>query len=164
MLAKKPEDRFESAADVAEILAEFADFSPDWSTATPVTPLTIPLDTTVDVSNLTDIFRTEVEGDALVARFTSAESFQTGSINDTLASLSILIGSAGGSPVVLDFSDIAFLGSPALGMLLSVRKHAESAQIKLRLRGLSSLIREVFEVTRLDRIFSIDDPNDVASS
>jgi serine/threonine-protein kinase len=160
MLAKRPEDRIETAADVAELLAEFAD--PDtlvYPTGSHSPGSAVESSTRQNVPT-EHIFRTDHVDGELVARFKDDKAFQTGSINETLDSLSDLIDSAEGRTIVLDFADVAFLGSPALGMLVSVRKYAESAGSTLRLRGLIPVIREVFRVIRFDRLFVIEDDDD----
>jgi len=160
MLAKRPEDRFETAVDVAELLAEFAD--PDtivYSKGSGSTG-TAPDGSTGQRVSAEHIFQTDHVDGELVARFKDDKAFQTETINETLASLSDLIDSAEGRVVVLDFTDVAFLGSPALGMLVSVRKYAEAAGSSLRLRGLIPVIREVFRVIRFDRLFEIEDDDD----
>ena len=59
---------------------------------------------------------------------------------------------------------MTFLGSPALGILVSVRKYVESVGITLRLRGLNPMIREVFRVICFDRLFEIDEEEDATAS
>jgi anti-anti-sigma factor len=53
----------------------------------------------------------------------------------------------------LDFTNVSFLTSNTLAMLLSLRKKWESLGGQLFLKGLNSEVFEVFRITRLDNVF-----------
>ena len=55
--------------------------------------------------------------------------------------------------LVLDFSNVSFLTSNTLAMLLSLRKRWVGLGGQLFLKGLNPEVFEVFRVTRLDNVF-----------
>ena len=57
--------------------------------------------------------------------------------------------------LVLDFSDIQFISSLGLGMCIDVRNTAENCNAETAIIGLTSHLRELFELMRLDRLFEI---------
>lgn len=59
--------------------------------------------------------------------------------------------------LVLDFDGVTFLTSAALGKLIELTKESQAAQTKVMLRNVGPMMREIFEVTRLNRLFEIDD-------
>jgi len=62
----------------------------------------------------------------------------------------------GGSIVLLvDFSETRFVDSVGLGCLVSLLKHAAQRDAKVALCSLSPQVREIFEMTRLHRLFDI---------
>ena len=62
---------------------------------------------------------------------------------------------AGVGTVVLDLSSVKILPSLALGLLVQISNMCKSRQQKLRLAGLQPQIRQVFAITRLDRVFQL---------
>lgn len=57
--------------------------------------------------------------------------------------------------LVFDFSELTFISSCGLGLLLKVAKNVQQANGKLALAGLRNYIHEVFEVAGFTSIFSI---------
>ena len=60
-----------------------------------------------------------------------------------------------GNNIVLDFSNVKFLTSAALGLLIRISKRANEAGGELKLCSIDPKIFEIFKITRLDRIFGI---------
>jgi anti-anti-sigma factor len=58
--------------------------------------------------------------------------------------------------LVLDFSDVQFVSSLGLGMCIDVRNTAEQANGTTRIVGLTENLKELFEMMRLDRLFTIE--------
>jgi anti-sigma B factor antagonist len=56
--------------------------------------------------------------------------------------------------LVLDFSNVRFLSSSALGVLITLRNKADTVKGKVILCGLKKDLRKVFEITRLDKLFT----------
>lgn len=60
-------------------------------------------------------------------------------------------------PLVLDFTGVEFLSSAALDKLILLQGSSKQNNVQLILTGLRTEIKEVFEITRLDRVFDIRD-------
>ena len=57
--------------------------------------------------------------------------------------------------LVLDFSEIQFVSSLGLGMCIDVRNTAEQINASTTIAGLTTHLKELFEMMRLDRLFTI---------
>jgi len=57
--------------------------------------------------------------------------------------------------LILEFSDVEYLSSAALGKLITLHKKVVAAKGKLVLCGIPKEILEVFKITQLDRILTI---------
>lgn len=57
---------------------------------------------------------------------------------------------------VIDFSDTGYIDSSGLGVLVSLAKKVHEADGSLRLAGLNDDLRTLFELTKLDTLFTID--------
>jgi anti-sigma B factor antagonist len=67
--------------------------------------------------------------------------------------------------IIIDFSNVRFLSSAVLGLLIRLSKRAAEQKGKLKLCGIGSRIFEIFKITRLDEIFDIyDDAKKAMSS
>ncbi|HEY3395734.1 MAG TPA: STAS domain-containing protein [Lacipirellulaceae bacterium] len=58
--------------------------------------------------------------------------------------------------VILDFRNVKFMSSSFLGKLVQVHKKSVEFKVKLKLCSIDSEIRQVFKITRLDRLFDIE--------
>ena len=61
----------------------------------------------------------------------------------------------GKTGVVVDLKEVRFVDSSGLGALVSGFKNASSRQASLKLSGLQSQVKSMFELTRLHRVFDI---------
>ena len=61
----------------------------------------------------------------------------------------------GASQFHFDFSRLDYIDSAGLGVLISVQKRAASVGGQVSVSGLSGMVKEIFELTRLDRIFPV---------
>lgn len=65
--------------------------------------------------------------------------------------------------VVLDFSKIDYINSAGLGSCVTIHTQCKPKKAVVVLHALKNELREVFKMTRLDRIFKIaDDPKRLA--
>jgi anti-sigma B factor antagonist len=64
--------------------------------------------------------------------------------------------------VVVDLADVDMVDSAGLGALIALLKRVDARGGDLKLAGLSSRVRMVFEITRTHRIFDILDTVDEA--
>ncbi len=61
--------------------------------------------------------------------------------------------------LLIDLRQVAQLSSESLNQLISVNCHARALGIQLVLANLCQPLREVFRITRLDRLFELADQN-----
>ena len=59
--------------------------------------------------------------------------------------------------VVVDLSDVTFIGSSGLGVLVQAKQELDKPERSLVLRGVGSRIRRTFAVTHLDQVFDFED-------
>lgn len=70
--------------------------------------------------------------------------------------------SEGATSVVVDLQPVRFIDSSGLGALVSGFKNASTHQGVLKLAGLHTQVRSMFELTRLHRVFDIYETTDEA--
>lgn len=58
--------------------------------------------------------------------------------------------------VILDFAPVQFMSSSMLGKLVMIHKKCKEYKAQLKLSGISPDIREVFKISRLDKLFSME--------
>ena len=78
--------------------------------------------------------------------------------DEKLKGLSSAIDQGAGSSsavtlVVIDLSKVQLLPSLALGLLVQISSKCKARQQKLKLAGVQPSVRQVFAITRLDRVF-----------
>ncbi len=61
----------------------------------------------------------------------------------------------GGKIFLMNFSEVDFVSSPGLVILVSILKKIRKEQGRIALFNLQSYVREVFEVTQLTKVFEI---------
>lgn len=64
--------------------------------------------------------------------------------------------------LALDFKNVEHLSSAALGVLITLSKQIEERQGKLALANIQPQIYEVFKITRLNKLFNIQNTTDAA--
>lgn len=57
--------------------------------------------------------------------------------------------------IVLDLNKVSFIDSTGLGILISLMRHLNEQEGRLRLSGLQDEVKSIFEITRLFRVFEI---------
>ena len=63
----------------------------------------------------------------------------------------------GATVLILDFSELTYISSMGLRALVVVGKFLEERNGKLHICGLTGLVKQVFEITRLNSVFTIHD-------
>ena len=66
-----------------------------------------------------------------------------------------MIGEGTGARIALDLTDVGFLDSSSLGMLVTLLKRIKERDGDLRLVGVTGSPMKVFTLTGLDRVFEI---------
>ncbi len=66
-----------------------------------------------------------------------------------------LLGDPGVREIVVNFAQVDYLDSSALGMLLLLREKAESGGKAIGLTGLQGTVKQVLEIANFQRLFTI---------
>jgi anti-sigma B factor antagonist len=103
----------------------------------------------------------EVNG-VTIARFTDKKILDESNIQIIGNQLFSLVDEDHRQKIILDFTNVEYLSSAALGKLITMDKKVKAAGGKLRLCSIRSDIKEVFKITRLDKLFQILDNRDKA--
>ena len=103
----------------------------------------------------------EVNG-VTIARFTDKKILDESNIQIIGNQLFNLVDEDHRQKIILDFTNVEYLSSAALGKLITMDKKVKAAGGKLRLCSIRTDIKEVFKITRLDKLFQILDDRDKA--
>ena len=104
----------------------------------------------------------EEVNDVTIARFTDKKILDESNIQIIGNQLFNLVDEDHRQKIVLDFTNVEYLSSAALGKLITMDKKVKAAGGKLRLCSIRPDIKEVFKITRLDKLFQIVDNRDKA--
>jgi anti-anti-sigma factor len=66
------------------------------------------------------------------------------------------------SAVVLDFSDVEYINSTGIALIVGLLAQARARDVEVRATGLSDHYREIFEITRLADFMTIEEGEDDA--
>jgi anti-sigma B factor antagonist len=101
--------------------------------------------------------RLEVEdiGDITVVNFIDKKILDEQNIQIIGDQLFRLVEELGRQKLLLNFGNVEYLSSAALGKLITLHKKVNAAGGKLILCNIDPQIREVFEITKLNKIFTI---------
>ncbi len=108
--------------------------------------------------------RLEVEdmGDIAVVNFVDKKILDEQNIQMIGDDLFRLVDELGRRKILLNFRNVEFLSSAALGKLITLNRKVQAVKGKLILCGITKEIREVFEITKLDKLFVIQQDEQVA--
>ncbi len=95
---------------------------------------------------------TDSEGVTLV-NFRDASILDAVTTQHVARELYELVESGDSRKVVLDFKNVRFLSSQTLGVLLTLRRKADKAGVKIALARIRPELHRVFEITNLDKLF-----------
>jgi len=104
---------------------------------------------------MSTFFRTESNGEILAIQFTNAKILEETIIQQISAGLLALIDKTKETNVLLDFSQVDFMSSSALGVLIKLNKKCKEFKINLKLCNIHKDILQVFKITRLDKVLAI---------
>jgi anti-sigma B factor antagonist len=101
--------------------------------------------------------RLEVEdvGDVTVVNFTDRKILDEQNIQLIGEQLFSLVDESGRKKILLNFGNVEYLSSAALGKLITLNKKLQAAGGKLILCNIDPQIYEVFEITKLNKLFNI---------
>jgi anti-sigma B factor antagonist len=98
--------------------------------------------------------QTETIGDVLVVNFVDRKILDEQNIQIIGEQLFGLVDQ--NQKILLNFSNVEYLSSAALGKLIALNKKVKAADGRLILCSIDPNIYEVFELTRLDQILKIE--------
>ena len=101
--------------------------------------------------------RLEVEdiGDVTVVNFTDKKILDEQNIQLIGEQLFRLVDELGRRKILLNFRNVEYLSSAALGKFITMNKKVNTAGGRLILCGIDPQIYEVFEITKLNKLFNI---------
>ncbi len=94
-------------------------------------------------------------GAVSVVRFRDRKILDEAAIQELGAELATLVDVDNRKAILLDFEGVEFLSSAALGKLITFDRKVKTAQGRLKMCGISPGILEVFQVTKLNKVFDI---------
>jgi len=97
--------------------------------------------------------KTELNGNLMVI-FVREERLDAHNSDELKAELNRIF-EQGTKDILLDLKEVRFIDSSGLGVLVSGFKNASTRQGSLRLCGLQTQVKSMFELTRLHRVFDI---------
>lgn len=94
-------------------------------------------------------------GSVVVATLTDEKILDEDQLQALSGSFLPLIEQTPGIQLIIDFSNVKFLTSSVLGLLIRISKNVYETKGTLRLCSISPKILDVFRITQLDKIFEI---------
>jgi anti-sigma B factor antagonist len=97
----------------------------------------------------------EVIGEVTIVGFIDRKMLNEQNIQVIGDQLSSLVDEQGRNKLLLNFSNVEYMSSAVLGKLITLNKKVLAAGGKLVLCAIDPKIQEVFEITKLDKLFPI---------
>ncbi len=92
---------------------------------------------------------------AAIATLTDEKILDESDIRGLDESIMPLLEASPGVNLVLDFSNVKFMSSAVLGLLIRISRKIYESEGQFKLCGINPKIHEIFRITRLDRVFGI---------
>ena len=92
---------------------------------------------------------------ATIITFTNERILEETDIQALQESIMSVVEPAENIYIILDFSNVQFLSSAVLGLLIRISKRIYEREGQLRLCNINPKIYEIFKITRLNKIFDI---------
>jgi anti-sigma B factor antagonist len=102
--------------------------------------------------------------DVRIVEFTNNKILDEANITEIGNTLNTLIAEKPQPKLLLDFANVEYLSSAALGMLISINKRIREKNGQLRLANIQPQIFEVFVITKLNKVFRILPTRDEAAA
>lgn len=93
--------------------------------------------------------------DIRIVEFTNNKILDEANIEDIRKTLDAMIDEVERPKLLLDFHSVDHLSSAALGMLINTNNRVKGRNGQLRLANIKPQIFEVFEITKLNKLFKI---------
>jgi len=102
------------------------------------------------------------QGDVMVVEFKDSKILDDTVIQEIGDELFGLVDKQFRPKMVLDFTNVDYLSSAALGKLITLHKRVREKKGHLRFCAIKPKIYDVFRITKLDKIFEIHEDRDKA--
>jgi len=109
-----------------------------------------------------DLYSTCSIDTAMVIVFKPSHILSADVVNEMHDTLKDLGKEARETRFIFDFSRVGYLSSSALGMLLGLQRDFAGRDRRIKLVGMSGENKELFSITKLDRVFDIYDDTQAA--
>ena len=96
------------------------------------------------------------QGDVIIASFMHSKLLDETNIHAIGVELLALVDQNKSLKLIIDFSTVSYLSSAVLGKLMAIHKGVSATKGVLVLCGITPSILEVFKITKLDKLFSIE--------
>jgi len=103
-----------------------------------------------------------VQNGVTIVHFTESKVIDQRNINQIGAELTKMVESGGVLKMLVNLDNVRYLSSAVLGKLISLHKTLRMNKGLLKLCTIAPSIYEVFEITRLDKVFDIHKSEDEA--
>lgn len=104
----------------------------------------------------------ETVGDVTVIGFTADGLSQAAGVEQTARELYAVVEQSGAKKFLVDFANVNFLSSQALGMMLTLRLKAAKIGAALVLTNVRARFGEILSLTNLDKLFTMFDTRQAA--
>ena len=94
-------------------------------------------------------------GDVTVVKFLDKKILDEANIQELGLELFRLIEHDNRKSILLNFSDVEFLSSAALGKLITLDRKVKASKGRLKMSNIRPEIFEVFQITKLNKVFDI---------
>jgi anti-sigma B factor antagonist len=94
-------------------------------------------------------------GDVSVVKFRDRKILDEVAIQELGSELFALVEVDNRKTILLDFEGVEFLSSAALGKLITFDRKVKTSKGRLKMCGIAPGILEVFQVTKLNKVFDI---------
>ena len=91
--------------------------------------------------------------DAVIVNFTESSILDTLQVEAIGKELYHLVEDRNHKKVVLDFSNVQFLSSSALGVLITLKKKSDAIKGKVLICSMRDELMKVFKITKLNKMF-----------
>ena len=91
--------------------------------------------------------------DAIIVNFTDSSILDTIQVEAIGEELYELVDKRDHKKIILDFANVKFLSSSALGVLITLKKKADAIKGKVVICSMRGDLKKVFKITRLDKMF-----------
>lgn len=99
--------------------------------------------------------KTRKQGNVTLVEFEDRKILEEHVINLIGERLAEIVETQNEPRLLLDFRNVEHLSSAALGMLITLKKQLDDRQGRMALANIHAQILEVFKITRLNKLFNI---------